>query len=125
MRIGAKGKTKKNALRRLICGAGLVALLVLFSACQTPPKKSNKSAAMNRHATAQAEGTSARNSLDLFSSSAELFGTDPRVSRPALVATTAFAAVGGAALLVCGAVVVSAARAGRTGRPRRSRSQTR
>jgi hypothetical protein len=118
MRAERDGNRKKNKLARIAFGAFGVALLVLGLACQTPPKKANRSSS---HASGSTRNASA-SGLDLFSASPELFGTDPRASRPALVTGTVFAAVGGAAVVLTGAVIASAARAGRAHGPRRSRS---
>ncbi len=114
------GRGLQDVWRNARLGSILVSCLagIVFGlACQTPPKKANRSSSSSR--TGASNGTA--NALDLFSSSSELFGTDPRTSRPALVTGTVFAAVGGAAVVLSGAVIVSAARAGRARNPRRGR----
>jgi len=125
MRFSRSKNRKRAAIIRAAFGALAVALLALSLACRTPPRKSNRSSSGRALAAREGGGRDAgrANALDLFSASAEPFGTDPRASRPALVAVTAFAAAGGAVVLLTGAALVSAARSGRPRSPRRARSR--
>ena len=116
-------------LTRLTVAMLLLTAGALITACQTPPKKNNASAADastgSRHA---AETYQTRNDAgrergpELFSSSAERFGSDPRASRPALVGDTVWIAVVSLVVLVSGAALVSAARNARSGRSSRRRT---
>ncbi|MBN2352211.1 MAG: hypothetical protein JXD23_06530 [Spirochaetales bacterium] len=115
MGFNRRKNPKRTAIIRALFRALAVALLAFSLSCQTPPKKANRTTSSGH--TSQARG----GGIDLFSASAEPFGTDPRASRPALVSGTVFAVAGGAAVLLSGAVMVSAARAGRARAPRRSR----
>jgi hypothetical protein len=108
---------------RFFLGALAVGLIASAVACQTPPKKANTSTTASRNGADRERSVAPQKAIDLFSASPELFGTDPRLSRPALVTDTVFAVVIGSTVLLSGGVLVSAVRSARGKGPRRGRSR--
>jgi hypothetical protein len=99
----------------------MIMLVMVLSACQTPPKKNSKAISTNRTNASTSRQSALYDGIDLFSASAERFGTDPRAARPVLVADTVWIVVVGAAGVISLAALVSGIRSARAGRssPRR------
>jgi hypothetical protein len=110
------------ARRLRLPGLFLVTLLLFFAACQTPPKKTNKTSPARTQSasnTGTTSPTAAESAFDLFSASTERFGSDPRTTRPVIVSDTVWIMVVGSVFLITGVALVSSIRGTRGGRPRR------